>query len=123
MELDLNTAIPISTPENQRTRLVERFRKGEFKFIEEDKCRYEIGLAKEFLQTLIAHGCAKKQTYSNSAYYDAYRKILLNQLFNHKRMISDIQYGKKVIPILPMFEKKSHFFQWFEANLLNIKQD
>lgn len=122
--LDIHTALPLSTEFSKRTRLGDRFRKGEFLFEDEDKRRKEIILGKEFLNALVAYGCATKDFLNNSAFFDGYSKLMNHPAYNHKKLIEGIESGGKDTSLrLPNFTFRHKFYEWFKYNLLKVKPE
>ncbi len=124
MQLDIHTALPLTTEFSKQSRLSDRFRKGEFIFIDEDKRRKEITLGKEFLSVLVAYGCAKKEFLSNSAFFEGYIKLMNHPDYNHKKLIQNIEAGGKDTSLrLPNYNYRHQFYEWFKYNLLKVNPE
>lgn len=124
MGLDIHTALPLTTEFSKQSRLSDRFRKGEFIFIDEDKRRKEITLAREFLNVLVAYGCAKKDFLNNSAFFEGYIKLMNHPEYNHKKLIQSIESGGKDTSLrLPNYNYRHQFYEWFKYNLLKVNPE
>lgn len=122
--LDIHTALPLTTEFSKRGRLGDRFRKGHFRFEDEEKRRKELYLGKEFLSVLVAYGCATKDFLNNSAFFDGYIKLMNHPSFGHKKLIQGIESGGKDTSLrLPNFTYRHKFYEWFKYNLLKVNPE
>lgn len=123
-DLDIHTALPLSTLPKNRRGLSDRFRKGLFKFDNENERRYEMQAAIEFLKTCIAYGIAKKDFFNNSCFFDGYFRLMEHPKFDQNKLIKQIGKGTKDGGniFIPFFTKSTLYYQWFKYNLLRIDQ-
>lgn len=123
-ELDIHTALPLTTLPKNRRGLSDRFRKGQFKFNDENQRRFEMHIAVEFLKSCIAYGIAKKDFFSNSCFFDGFFKLMEHPKFDQNKLMKQIGKGPKEGGniLIPFFTKSTLYYQWFKYNLLKIDQ-
>jgi hypothetical protein len=122
--LDIHTALPLTTEFSKRSRLSDAFRRGEFRFIDEDVRRKEITLGKEFLNILVLYGVANKGFLNNSAFFDGYIKLMKRSDYNQKKLMDRvIAGGKKGKFKLSNFAHRHQFYEWFKTELLMVNPE
>ena len=106
---DVYLALPLTKKRDFRTRLNEKFRKGEFVFEDEQNIRNVVSCAQEFLKAGIEKLLFKRIRSKDVAFYDAYEKVMQKDDFNQKIMLEKL--GKFGLDLLECANMSGYYTQ------------